>query len=495
MKKSIFLPVLFFSFFLMFANNTVISQNYAEIAHIYPTEYADLDGVNLTEYHLEKVKKVHYEYQQGLHDVRAAFLFPDDERAEKRKLKKKYYDKLVQVLTPEQMRAVEAEADGRKAMKIQNSAVRYMEEFDYLDLTFEQATSVALNLDSLKTIGEPFLGKAEVFLKKILTEEQLEKYETHQETPPEEKAVPKEYKESMKQIRDEERREIEEMKPQFLSLIHLMKSYYIPERALIRGKLEKELSTQEKITVDELRDLYADFLEENIDEEQEWQNLQRDFGFFAVDLLEIMHEFNSLMTKEIFNGKGTRYVRMALNTNREAFYQARELAEKLDPQIDLLQKEMDLLEASLLEQSFVGVAPKYKNEVDRDVEKIKRKAAQKNYLTPKIEYRRNIAFLLVNGIVGINDEINSDRGVHSLHVYPVPAIDQQTVYFEIKTSGSTAVQIISQDGKVLQNIFSGNLDAGEYNMNAQINNIQSDLFFYRVSGKDGVSIAKSIKGD
>ena len=138
---------------------------------------------------------------------------------------------------------------------------------------------------------------------------------------------------------------------------------------------------------------------------------------------------------------------------------------------------MDLLEVSLLDKTMSGLASKLQKEMAVQSRENKSLLAQKKYDTPEIEFKRNIAFLLTKGIIGLENEIGSDRGTHSLYVFPVPAMDQQIVYFELKTDGKISVEIISRDGKVLKNVFSGKLNAGQHDMKVNISNIQSDVFF------------------
>ncbi len=494
MKKFMLFFYVLFCATSLFIAHSAFSQNYAEVAKYYPNKFESVNGVMLSDFQYEKAKNAYSQFYEKITETRKEFLFPDDEQLEINNHQKNYYNDLSKILSAEQMDALEAHYETIKNSRLEESAIRILEQYDYLDLTMEQAHAIALGYDSLQMIRFYGDDDRQAVLRKYLSEEQRDKLDSFEE----EKMPEIEMSEENKTILEEQRRrkveKMKAMKPVIVSFLKIMKEFYIPERALVRGKLEKEIFANEKIAIDELRELYANYFEENLKVSDQWAKMHQIDDPEYNELFELRQEGRLLMEKELFDGKGGHTVYRVLCNGRSAFYMARELAIKFDKQIDLLQKDIDLLEAGMMERIAVNMPGKYKEEMNAEIKDQKRHLAKKKYTTPEIEYRRNIAFLLVKGIEGLEDEINSERGLHSLHVYPVPALGQQTVSFEIKTSGHTIVEIISQDGKLLRNIFSGKLEAGEYNMDAEINNIQTDIFFYRVSGKDGVSIAKSMKG-
>ena len=476
--------------------NMAFSQQYAEVANEFPNMFHRIEGVELSNFQAEKAQKAYSLLRHRSNLTRDAFLFPDDEIEEIRTHQKRYYEDLSKILRPEQMVALDAHFNTELTKRVEDQAFLLLENYDHLDLSLEQANAIAIDLDSLMTDHVYGRTAKEKVIKKHLTEEQANQFENPEKKEREKNEMAEE---RVVELSDYERNEIEELKQAkpFLSiLLNSIEEFYMPERALIRGKLERDIFANEKIAIDDLRALYADYLEEQLDKSKHLRYLPYYEDEEYNQAVELVKEISAVMEKELFEGAGSSTLYRVLCTDRDAFYLARELAEKFDKQIDLLQKDIDLLEAGVMERMIVGMSEKYrhKSKIEDDLKSKKRSIGSKKYSTSKIEYRRNIAFLLVKGIEGLDDEINSDRGLHNLFVYPVPALDRQTVSFAIKTSGHTTVEIISQDGKVLKNIFSGKLEAGEYNMEAVINNIQTDMFFYRVSGKDGVSIAKSMRG-
>ena len=129
-----------------------------------------------------------------------------------------------------------------------------------------------------------------------------------------------------------------------------------------------------------------------------------------------------------------------LSSNPENYYAAKALAVKYDPIIDELNKELLLLNFGTY-QNF-DPAPNF-NAPSLEYFKVY------SVNTPDyVEIRRNVLFLLWGGHASTG--LNSDRAIHSLLLYPLPAAEQQTLQFELAVDGQVTIDIISSAGKVLQ---------------------------------------------
>ena len=473
------------------------SQHFqAWLTDLRPGNFNFYEGVNLSSFEVEKIKNLRLANRAKIYEVGNAFLFPDDKNAEVIRLQGGYYAEIIKILNEEEMKVLEEKYTEKTEIIIERQTLHFMERFDYLDLSYEQAMAYAKATDfsSGKKISL-FPEEKDTTLLELLTEEQLEKYKIEKERLKEPfEGMSDEDKVLLEERKKQQSEEMKFLKPFISGLVKGLEEFYIPERALVRGKLEKDIFANEEIMIDELREFYLEYLDEQLEKEKKLFANMPGGGFVDEELKEMVSDVMILMKEEIVESEGMDNVLQALHTDKEMFYQAKWLAERFDKQIDGLQKEVDLLEAGMLEIATAFVPNNYKKNIDTDVEQVKKRYSGKKYNTAEIEYKRNIAFLLAEGIVGPEDEIGSDRGAHSLHVFPVPALNRQTIYFELKTDGKINIEIISQDGKLLRNIYSGELNKGQHNMEVNISNLQSDVFFYRVSGEGGVSIAKSMKG-
>ena len=108
-------------------------------------------------------------------------------------------------------------------------------------------------------------------------------------------------------------------------------------RALIRGKIEGDIFANEKIAVDDLRSFYAEYIEEKYEDEELFASLMPPgFSLMNMEIQNAMKELIEIRAKELIEEEGEKLVYEAICTDREMFYQAKELVIKFDRQINNL---------------------------------------------------------------------------------------------------------------------------------------------------------------
>lgn len=471
-------------------------------------------SIGLSEEEVQQIRAVNAEYNDASRKLRKEFLYPEDYEAEEQRLKDVMHDKLHEIATEEHKENLQHYLETQAALEeMEDEAagiVRYQSQYFYLNLTDQQAillNDAMNNLDQelFKSVQYDYETYQEKQLEKILTEEQRAVHTNHKKEA-EAAAIAAKIEAEKIQGKKEDlthtnppsppqqkhQRDFDEMLPIIIKLNNLVDNYYIPERAIVRAKLEKELTHSEQQYIEELRVKYAEV----------WQKYEAsDYTSRAMDseedeVLMLAEEFELKAQMEFIEPNLNHHEQLAeaVAFDRTTFYDAKALAIRFDEKIDNLQREVDLIFFGMFEQIIPLIPADQLHENER--ERMHSKIIKKQYQTQEIEYYRNIAFLLVEPAdVEEKSNLSAGRSAHSLEVYPIPALETQTLRFEVTTAGKTSIDILSQDGKVLKNIFNGQMETGVQQIEVPVSGIPSDVFYYQISGADGRSVAKSLKGN
>ena len=81
----------------------------------------------------------------------------------------------------------------------------------------------------------------------------------------------------------------------------------------------------------------------------------------------------------------------------------------------------------------------------------------------------------------------------SAHVMPNPAENLQQLILKTEKAGSISIQICDLSGRVIMDIVSGNVQAGEHSFTADLTNLKSGMYVYRVSDGENILILKTLK--
>lgn len=79
---------------------------------------------------------------------------------------------------------------------------------------------------------------------------------------------------------------------------------------------------------------------------------------------------------------------------------------------------------------------------------------------------------------GLNDIVKDG----SLSVYPVPAKDMVNIDFELKQSSNVNINVVSQDGKLVKTIASGQLNSGVQHF--ELKELASGLYFVNITANE-----------
>lgn len=73
-----------------------------------------------------------------------------------------------------------------------------------------------------------------------------------------------------------------------------------------------------------------------------------------------------------------------------------------------------------------------------------------------------------------------------LGIYPNPASVQSTLTYEVPVSGQVRVDLLSKSGQVLRTVYEGEQDAGQYDLDVNVSNLGTDIYYYRVTASDRI---------
>lgn len=280
--------------------------------------------------------------------------------------------------------------------------------------------------------------------------------------------------------------------------LELLKDYYVPERANIRAKIEMQLSPADRESLHDLRERYSQFLDKSESKKEEGYALPLGAPidneiYGAIEKLE--SEVKHLDDKELLGIKryGMSYALEAfLQTERNVFYAAKTLATRYDNLLDESAKENDLLLVSWAIQMIPNIPNDERFPVNFE-EEARNAFLKEVYQTNEVEYGRNITFLLAKPGEYDAAALQSNRSPHALTVFPIPAKEQQTINFVLSNDGMTTIEIISQDGKLLKTLQTRNMQKGAQQIKVDLQDVPATTFFYRISNAQGTSLVKSIK--
>ncbi len=398
--------------------------------------------------------------------------------------------------------------------EIAQYAESLMGEYSFLDITQAQATALAQKYMAM--FKEDKLDEYDAYMTKafqeVFTKEQYEAYEAYvaeqlavyaidsmEYSPEEEEEIAARMQEQQETLNKVQQRNEEiaaekraNMTSFYKGMLTTLKSYFIPERRLIRAKLDMVIRPDDKQALEALRMEYAGlaiiYLDSMHEVYRSMDHLKEDVQDFIIESADVT-EKEKLIMHEL---QPTVSIRNLVQTDRATFTKAKELAARYDKVLDAVAKEVDLLNISWLMQLALTM-PEYDGNEEDVRKRIEAQILKEVYQTEKIEYWRNISFLLVEPGALDPTGLQSNRLAHELSVYPVPAKDFQTLDFELSTDGKVQVEVISQDGKLLKTLQDGPMQKGPQLLRVDVRDIPSTTYFYRITDAQGVSLVKAMR--
>jgi len=445
-----------------------------------------MEDLRITDAQVAQMRALEKEIGQQYTDLNNALLYHEDYQVERQNIEAARLEGISSILTAEQktyydqfQADIEAE---QQRQRLQSYTEMYLGLYNYLGVTYDQATSLAkydvgLYDDQYKKFG--YKEGKEVLLQEILSEDQWKTYS--------EKQVKEKFEVKTVKSGNNAQPDFERLAKQLEEGNALIETYYAPERAAIRAAFDEKISGSDQKTIEYLRALHEELKGERLDELFEAsKGVQRPFNY-----ADLWREFMQLQYDYIF-GSGESPVKGLLRKDRETFNLAKELAIRYDAQIDAVQAELEAVEKGY-EQRKLEIhwkhAPSSVFRISVPVEV--QPEEPKNYRTEKVELNRNLAFLLLGGEVEGSAAVSAKAS--KLNAYPLPASKTQTLEFELPRTGETTIELVDGNGKLLKVVHQGELQAGTHRQEIDLSKVSQQVFFYRITTNAGSTLLKSAK--
>ena len=101
-----------------------------------------------------------------------------------------------------------------------------------------------------------------------------------------------------------------------------------------------------------------------------------------------------------------------------------------------------------------------------------------------------VKFLLFDEDMLEKAEFEEDEGVM---IFPNPTLNQNQLSYEVKETGKVSIQLLDQQGNVLQTVLSTYQDAGSYEQQIDLSELQPGVYLYQIQTPIGTSTKKVIK--
>lgn len=95
----------------------------------------------------------------------------------------------------------------------------------------------------------------------------------------------------------------------------------------------------------------------------------------------------------------------------------------------------------------------------------------------------------IQGAVGV---VSPESGVNTFDVYPNPAQDNTMVEFSMTENNNINVEIIDLSGKVVQQVYKGDLGAGEHRFPVQTAELSAGLYLVRLTTDEGEYLTRKL---
>ncbi len=376
------------------------------------------------------------------------------------------------VLTADQIAQFDGYILEKKADQIGNNLARQKNRFesDYLGvfLTPQQNRSIYDKTNLIDNNIEWNLRKEKIreIYEEVLTEEQY--------------AIVVQIDKEKKEAREEKTlNDIKKGLAVAEGLMPLAEEFTLPKMLILRNKLEAKISTEDKRALEDLRALrkisFEETLSEGLEEiETELEN---------VDNPELLRYLG--FTKDLVLDNAD----LISNAWAFSFFATDENSKRLNKLADKYQNEIDALEEELL---FVIKETAKKGAV----------IASSEYPVPpvalwideiKLDKEIKRLFLLLDPAGDFSFDIESfevGEGQHVAAVFPNPANRNQTLEFNTQQDGKVTIEIIDESGKVVKVVSSENRMKGNQKMEVNIQDLNSQIYFYRISSDEGMTLIK-----
>lgn len=262
-------------------------------------------------------------------------------------------------------------------------------------------------------------------------------------------------------------------------LVPIAEEFTLPKMLVLRNKLDTKISAEDKRILEDLRVQrkvsFDKVLNEGLEEMEEEFNrienpeLRRYTGFMQDLVVDNADLISNAWTFGIFN---TDDASKQLNT----------LVEKYQRDFDDMEEQLLFVIKESIKKGAVVASAEYP---------VPPVALWINEITLDDEIKR--LFLLLDPSNDFSFDVESfdiGEGKHLASVFPNPANKVQTLEFFNEQAGNVNIEIIDESGKVVQIISNENRMQGHQKLEVNVQSLNPQLYFYRISSKAGVTLLK-----
>lgn len=262
-------------------------------------------------------------------------------------------------------------------------------------------------------------------------------------------------------------------------LIPLAEDFTLPKMLVLRNKLEAKISAEDRRILENLRTLRKTSFDEILSEVLEEIEMELE----SVDNLELLRHLG--FTKDLVVDNSD----LISNVWTFSFFATDENSKRLNSLGDKYQNEIDALEDELL---YVIKETVKKGAVIASAEyPVPPVALWIDEITVDNEMKR--LFLLLDPAGDFSFDIESfevGEGEHLASVFPNPASKNQTLEFNTQQDGKVTIEIIDESGKIVKVVSSENRMKGNQKVAVNIQDLNSQIYFYRISSEEGMTLVK-----
>ncbi len=467
-------------FLVLFTFLTVTSQG----QNINPRYVSDL---NLTDAQKEEMKTIDKDFEEKnkeiLKSIRTNELNDLDQADLYKKIKElenEKNDARIKVLTAEQLETyegyvIEKQAE-RKSRKLDSQIKKMDNDYPGIDMTAEQNIALYEKLEVLKNIGwenpTPDSNisyderRIEIY-KEVLDERQFALYQQIE-------------KEKKKAKEDELLVEYKKVIPVVEELIPMLEEFSLPKFKTLRNKLEAKISAEDKLAIEQLRAerqvSFDKFLQQTLDEE---------FDFMDFENPELNR--NVEYTKDLMEENADN-ISILWATDWENFFSndksdAMKMTEKYLNEINALEAELLWTTRETIKKGAIIVSKEYPvPPVSIILSEVK-----------EFPVELKMLFLLLDTEVDFSIDLpdfDKGEGDHFASVYPNPAVRNQTLSFFLQQDTHVTVEVLDESGRVVETLASEAMNKGQQKLEVNTNDLNAQLYFYRITTGSEVTMLK-----
>ena len=438
-------------------------------------------NLDLSKDQREQLRAIDENYQKQTREIYESIVSPEDKASLNKleELKAQREEARKKVLTPQQLEqfqgwVVEQEMDVR-GRRIEQMTERMEQNYPGLNMTSEQYLQFYEKEKEAKKEKGYWKKRKEIqkdILKEILDEQQFKRYVR----------IEKESK-----IRKEEELLVEVQKGYAVAeeIFPMIEDFALPKYKVLRNKLESKISKEDKATLAELRRLrtenfaagFQNFQDEKEEEVKDIENSELvryiDFTTELVEgNMELLSNIWEVDYQDEIDGELAREV---LET----------LLKKYDSDINALNEELLFVTKEMLKKGAVIVSNEYP---------IPPVVTWINEVTFPREAK--VMFLLLDPTIDFSIDLpdfEKGEGEHFANVFPNPAQKNQVLEFFTQQDGKVKIEILDAAGRVVKMVADKNLIQGKQKIEVNLQDLNAQVYFYRITGKNGTTMLKFVK--